>query len=113
VSHAAIASHAIQSTFVLRAEIAFGAATSTGAKNPLLLLRRIGDNIHMTTERTLLLPTIENLLGKHDRDVRSTCCEARVNVVYTSISSAAGRQLVCACNRCSKIFVALTEGPRG
>lgn len=50
-------------------------------------------------------PTFANLTSNKDRDVRSTCCNSRVQVVYRTITTTAGEQLVYACNRCCKIYV--------
>jgi hypothetical protein len=51
-------------------------------------------------------PTYVNIMGKNDRDVRSTCCDARVQVKLVTTTSAAGTQIVWQCNACCKIYVA-------
>jgi hypothetical protein len=51
------------------------------------------------------LPTFANLSSKQDRAVRSTCCNARVQVAYKRIDTTAGEQLVYSCNQCCKLYV--------
>lgn len=40
-----------------------------------------------------------------DRDIRSECCNARVQEALRRINTTAGEQIVYACNQCSKLYV--------
>jgi hypothetical protein len=51
-------------------------------------------------------PTYTNINnGKTERDVRSTCCKARVSIKLRSTDTTAGDQIVYYCWKCCKMYV--------
>lgn len=51
-------------------------------------------------------PTYANLVSKNDRAVRSTCCDARIQLTLKTSNTIAGCQIVYSCNKCARLYVA-------